>query len=115
MGLALIAMAGYYAYKGATRKFLADLSASGGTVFSPAIRISGTIGYVAKGLVLAALGLLFISSTIQQDPEEATGVDGALKAIREQSFGAPILTTIGVGLLAYALYLFFRARFDSMD
>ncbi|PRA11825.1 hypothetical protein CQ010_06935 [Arthrobacter sp. MYb211] len=115
LGLALIAMAGYYAYKGVTRRFLADLSASGGTKFSPAIKLSGTIGYVAKALVLAALGLLFISSTIQQDPDEATGVDGALKAIGEQSFGPPVLAAIGVGLLAYALYLFFRARFDSMD
>lgn len=114
-GAAVIAVGCFFVFRGVTRRFLKDLKTSGGAKISPAVKITGTLGYLAKGLVLAALGLLFIVATVQHDPEEATGVDGALKAIRDQSFGVPVLAAIGLGLLAYAVYLFFRARFDSMD
>ncbi|MGJ3405290.1 DUF1206 domain-containing protein [Glutamicibacter sp. Je.9.36] len=115
LGLGLLAMAGYYIYKGATRKFLKDLSGSGNTEVSRAIRYSGMLGYPAKGVVLGAVGLLFIVATVQRDPEEASGIDGALKAIQDQPFGPVVLVAIGAGLVCYAVYLVFRARYDRMD
>lgn len=115
LGLGLLAAACYYIYKGVSSKFLDDLSGAGNRKVSRAIKYSGSIGYPAKGLVLGALGLLFIVATVQRDPEEASGIDGALKAIREQSFGPYILAAIGAGLVVYALYLVFRARYDRMD
>lgn len=115
LGLVLLGMAGYYIYKGVSRKFLDDLHRSSSSEISSAIRYSGMIGYPAKGLVLGALGLLFIVATIQGDPEEASGIDGALKAIRDQANGSVLLVAIAAGLLSYALYLVLRARYDRMD
>ncbi len=114
-GAVLLVMAGYYIYKGVSKKFLDDLHGSSRNEISSAIRYSGMIGYPAKGLVLGALGLLFIVSTIQGDPEEASGIDGALKAVRDQTFGSVALAIIAAGLIVYALYLFLRARYDRMD
>jgi hypothetical protein len=114
-GATVIGIGGFFVFRGVTHRFLKDLKTTGGTAISPAVKITGTVGYIAKGLVLGALGLLFIVATIQHDPEEATGIDGALKAIRDQSFGSVALAAIGAGLLAYAVYLLFRARYDSMD
>ncbi|WP_334123764.1 DUF1206 domain-containing protein [Glutamicibacter sp.] len=114
-GAVLLVMAGYYIYKGVSKKFLDDLHGSSRNEISSAIRYSGMIGYPAKGLVLGALGLLFIVSTLQGDPEEASGIDGALKAVRDQTFGSVALAIIAAGLIVYALYLFLRARYDRMD
>lgn len=115
LGIGLLAMAGYYIYKGVTQKFLKDLSGSGNTGASRAIRYSGMVGYPAKGVVLGALGVVFVVATVQRDPEEASGIDGALKAIQDQPFGPIALLAIGAGLVCYAIYLVFRARFDRMN
>ncbi|WP_159611163.1 DUF1206 domain-containing protein [Glutamicibacter sp. JC586] len=115
IGLVLLGMACYYIYKGVRKKFLKDLENSSSKEISKTIKYTGMIGYPAKGLVLGALGVLFVLATIQGDPEEASGIDGALKAIRDQSFGPVVLGAIGVGLVIYALYLVLRARYDQMD
>jgi len=115
LGVVLLVMAGYYIYKGVSKKYLDDLHRSSRREISSAISYSGMIGYPAKGLVLGALGLLFIVATIHQDPEEASGIDGALKAIRDQAYGSVILAAIAAGLISYALYLLLRARYDRMD
>lgn len=115
IGLVVLGMACYYVYKGVSKKFLKDLERSSSREISTTIKYTGMIGYPAKGLVLGALGLLFIVATVQGDPEEASGIDGALKAIRDQSFGPVVLAAIGAGLVIYALYLILRARYDQMD
>ncbi|MGG5752946.1 DUF1206 domain-containing protein [Zafaria sp. Z1313] len=115
LGAVLMGMCVYFVYKGVTRKFMEDLRVPGGRKRHLAIEATGAVGYAAKGLVLGALGLLFIVATVQHNPEDATGIDGALKAVRDQSFGVPALAAIGVGLIAYGVYLVFRSRYDTMD
>lgn len=115
IGLGMLVMAGYYIYKGAAKKFLEDLRGSGNKEVSRAVKFSGMLGYPAKGAVLGAVGLLFIVATVQRDPEEASGIDGALKAIQDQPFGPVALIAIGAGLVCYAVFLMFRARYDRME
>lgn len=78
------------------------------------ITISGVVGYIAKGIALVLVGLLFIIATIQARPKESTGLDGALKAVREQPYGVYLLTRIGAGLICYGLYRVTKARFACM-
>ncbi|WP_417233830.1 DUF1206 domain-containing protein [Arthrobacter sp.] len=40
---------------------------------------------------------MFIVATFQHDPQDATGLDGALKSIRDQPFGPPALFVVAVG------------------
>ncbi|WP_313812969.1 DUF1206 domain-containing protein [Glutamicibacter sp.] len=115
LGLGLIGIGGYFIFRGISRRFLEDIDSSSHVALQKAITISGALGYPAKGLVLAAVGLLFISATVQNNPEDSTGLDGALKAVRDQDFGPTALALVGAGLLAYAVYLAFRSRYDSMD
>ncbi|WP_346425579.1 DUF1206 domain-containing protein [Pseudarthrobacter sulfonivorans] len=44
----------------------------------------GVVGYIAEGVALFLVGLLFIISTVNANPQESTGLDGGLKALREQ-------------------------------
>ncbi|WP_181698908.1 DUF1206 domain-containing protein [Nocardia sp. GTS18] len=109
-GLIIIAIGGYHIYKGATQRFLADLHGDTSTL----VRRLGTVGYVAKGLAVAAIGLLVILAVGRSDPGEATGLDGAFKTLGEQPFGAALLIAAGAGIIAYGLYSFAMARYTKM-
>lgn len=110
-----IAAAGiFYIYKGIVQKFLDDLK----TLPPGAQRIGvswlGTFGYIGKGAALVVLGILFAVAALHQDPQQAKGLDGALKALKEQPFGDAALILIAVGLMCYGLYLGARARYGKM-
>ncbi|MDF3046872.1 MAG: putative Membrane protein, partial [Ornithinibacter sp.] len=48
------------------------------------------------------------------NPEEAEGLDGALKTLNEQAFGPALLTLVAVGIAAYGIYSFARARYARL-
>lgn len=110
-----IAIAGvFYIYKGITQKFLKDLESlpPGGARIG--ISWAGSFGYVGKGAALLVLGILFSVAAFHQDAEEAKGLDGALKALKEQPFGDAALIVVALGLICYGLYLGARARYAKM-
>lgn len=109
-GLIIIAVGGYHVYKGATQSFLTDLKGSPSTL----VRRLGTIGYLAKGLAIAAMGLLVILAVSRSDPEEASGLDGAFKTLGAQPYGAALLITAGLGIITYGVYSFVMARYAKM-
>ncbi|CAH0148024.1 hypothetical protein SRABI83_00640 [Arthrobacter sp. Bi83] len=74
----------------------------------------GVVGYVAEGVALFLVGLLFIIATANARPQESTGLDGGLKALREQPYGVYMLTAVGAGLICYGLYLMVKAKFARM-
>lgn len=104
-----IGVGGYHCYKGISKKFLKDLK-SPGTVEETL----GTIGYTAKGLALIGIGVLFIAALFTEDPGKATGLDGALKTLREQAFGTILLVVAGFGIAVYGLYSFVMAKSAKM-
>ncbi|WP_410869817.1 DUF1206 domain-containing protein [Nocardia sp. A7] len=109
-GLIIIAIGGYHVYKGATQKFLSDLKGS----TSNLVRRLGTVGYIAKGLAIAAIGVLVIVAVVRSAPSEASGLDGAFKTLGAQPFGAALLIIAGLGIITYGLYSFAMARDAKM-
>lgn len=109
-GLIIIAIGGYHIYKGARQTFLDDLE---GTT-SDLVRRLGTIGYIAKGLAIAAIGLLVILAVSQSEPNKAAGLDGAFKILRAQPYGVALLVVAGLGIITYGLYSFAMARYAKM-
>jgi hypothetical protein len=109
-GIVIAAVGGYHVYKGAGRKFLDDLNSNA----SDLVRRLGVIGYVAKGLVIAGAGVLVIIAACFSEPSKATGLDGALKALGAQPFGAILLILAGLGIITYGLYSFAMARYTKM-
>jgi hypothetical protein len=108
--LVIIGVGGYHVYKGASKNFLKDLE--GAT--SDFVRWLGIAGYIAKGSVIAGVGVVVIIATINSDPEKATGLDGALKTLGAQAYGVALLVIAGIGLITYGLYSFVMARFARM-
>jgi hypothetical protein len=106
IGLAVIGVGGYHVFKGWTRKFLDDLSEHPGTLATRA----GVVGYIAKGIALAVVGILFVTAAVQNSSSKATGLDGALRALAQQPFGRWLLTAVALGIATYGCYSFARAR-----
>ncbi|MGW4328877.1 DUF1206 domain-containing protein [Nocardia sp. NPDC004573] len=109
-GLVVIGVGGYHVYKGASQSFLDDLRGSQGAF----VRRLGTVGYIAKGLAVAAVGLLVILAATQSDPNKSAGLDGAIKTLGAQPFGMALLLVAGLGIITYGLYSFVMARSAKM-
>jgi hypothetical protein len=106
VGVGVLAVGAYHVYKGWTQKFLEDLEESPGRWAT----VAGRVGYVAKGVALAVVGVLFVVAAVHRRAGEATGLDGALRTLRDQPFGTVLLVVVAAGLAAYGLYSVSRAR-----
>jgi hypothetical protein len=114
IGAGLLITGGYFVYSGVTRRFEKNLSRLPSGQAGSAISTLGTVGYIAKGVALAVLGFLVILATVRNNPEESTGLDGALKTLAEQPFGIWILGAVAVGLICYGVFLVVRSRYQRM-
>ena len=69
-------------------------------------------GYVAKGFVYGAIGILAMLAAFNVGGGEATGTKGALQAIAVQPFGRILLVLIALGLVGYVIWRFVQAVRD---
>lgn len=109
VGLGVAAVGAYFVYSGATERFTREIRVPSGTAGRTAVRL-GRIGYIAKGVALVVVGLLFVWAALTADPSRATGLDGALHAIVSLPFGVALLVLVGLGFIAYGAYCFVRAK-----
>ncbi|MGU3498967.1 DUF1206 domain-containing protein [Mycobacterium sp. C31M] len=110
VGLGVLGVGAYHAYKGVSKKFFKDLRVSGGT----GINAVGIAGYTAKGLVLAGAGLLVVFATLQADPAKASGLDAAVKTLGQVPFGQFLLILAALGIAAFGAYSFVRSRYGRL-
>ncbi|HSO70998.1 MAG TPA: DUF1206 domain-containing protein [Arachnia sp.] len=94
--------------KGVTRSFLEDVELS--PRFRLAFTALGVGGYLAKGLAVVIVGVLFVVAVFTRDAEDTGGLDGALKSLVGVPGGQAVLIAIGVGLILYGVFCIARAR-----
>lgn len=107
VGLVVVAVGVSQIVKGIRKKFVSDDLAGG---VGRGVVTLGRIGWTAKGVALALIGLLFVWAAIKHDPKKAGGMDSALAALRDQPFGAVLLLAMALGFAAFAVYCFFWSR-----
>ena len=110
VGVAVVAVGGYHVVKGVKKKFLEDLDSHPGRWVVRA----GQFGYAAKGVALAIVGGLFVVAAVRHQPSEAKGLDGALRTLLGAPYGQLLLTVVALGLIAYGVYSFGRARYADV-
>ena len=114
-GLVVVGVGGYFIFKGVTRRFRRELTGIPGSAWRRAVDVTGVAGFTAKGISLAVLGVLLTLAAVNADPEQSTGLDGALHTLRDQPFGVVALAAVGIGLMLYGLYIgIIRARFAKL-
>lgn len=114
LGLTIIGIGVYFVAKGARRGFKEELFHFDGTRRGRWIDTLGVTGHIAKGAALLLTGLLFVIAAAKHSPEESTGLDGSLKALRDHPFGPYLLTAIAAGFIAYGIFALLRSRFGRM-
>jgi hypothetical protein len=111
VGVGIVVAAGVIAYRGLKRKFVQDLDLS--RVPPSAARLTrtlGAVGFTAKGVAYAIVGILILVAAITFDPNKAGGLDAALRTLARQPFGVVLLVLVAVGLAAYGGYCFLESR-----
>jgi hypothetical protein len=113
IGLVVLGVGIAFIVRGIKRSFEKHLSLPAGKT-GDGIRTLGTVGYVAKGIAVAVVGVLFVVAAITHDPEKAGGLDAALKSLAALPFGQVVLWLVGAGLIVYGVYCFARARYARL-
>ncbi|MET3922592.1 DUF1206 domain-containing protein [Arthrobacter sp. UYEF20] len=103
-----------YAIRGFRQSFTKHLRLPASQQAQSAVKALGVAGYAAKGIALLLAGLLIIIATVRVRPEESTGLDGGLKALRDQPFGIYMLAAVGAGLICYGVFMVVRAKLAKM-
>jgi len=65
----------------------------------------GRLGYAARGVVFGVVGVFMMQAALRSDPNQATGLGGALQELLQQPFGPWTLATVAFGLVAYGLFM----------
>jgi hypothetical protein len=74
----------------------------------------GVTGYTAKGVAYGIAGLLFVVAAATFDPNKARGLDAALQALRQQSYGTLLLIVVALGVAAFGAFCFVQARWRKV-
>jgi Domain of Unknown Function (DUF1206) len=74
----------------------------------------GRFGLAARGVVIAIAGGFLVVAALWSDPEEATGLGGALQALLREPFGPWLLGVVAFGLVAYGLLMLAVARYGRI-
>ena len=114
IALAVVALGAYLIRKGVTKRFLDEIDVSG--VSSDRRRLItrvGQVGYPGKGVAFVLVGGLLGWAALGFTGDKSVGLDAALHEVRQAPFGAWLLTLIAVGLIAFGVFCFARARYPE--
>jgi Domain of Unknown Function (DUF1206) len=74
----------------------------------------GMVGSIARGVVLAVVGVLVVDAAVTYQPSKAGGLSTALSTLRKQPFGEFILIVVAIGLIIFGIYGLCEARWRKV-
>lgn len=114
-GLAFLVAAAFNGYRAVTGTF--DKKLKKGKMNDAeehAATAIGFLGHLARLIIFGLIGAFLVKAAWQFDSKEARGLDGALLEVAQQPYGGVLLGSVGVGLIAYALYCLVQARYRDI-
>jgi O-antigen/teichoic acid export membrane protein len=112
VGLAIVVAGAVMVVEGLKQKFMRYFPPSALTGNTrDAVRRLGTVGTIARGLVFALTGSLVVSAAWTYDAAKASGLDGALKTLRDRPYGELLLGLAAAGLIVFGIYGLAEARY----
>jgi hypothetical protein len=115
LGIAALAIAAigiYQIYYGLSEKFKKHVEGmeSNSTTSSVLLK-AGKTGYVARGVVWLIISYMLFNAAMHSNPKEAGDTGKAFQFV-EGALGSYLLGALGIGLLAYGIFNFVRARYE---
>ena len=68
------------------------------------VEVLGVAGYAARGVAFALVGWFLVTAGLQHDPNEARGLDDALRELVQQAYGPPMLAVLALGLVLFGAF-----------
>lgn len=115
VGMAIIGGGVYNGYRALTGKYRKNLrTAKMSDTAKRLLTAIATAGLAARMVVFCLIGTFLVRAAIRYDPNQAVGVDGALKRLVDRPYGPWLLAVVAAGLLLYGIYLFVEARYRRL-
>jgi type IV secretory pathway VirB2 component (pilin) len=75
-----------------------------------AITWLGRVGGIARGIVFATAGVFLVIAAVRAQPQQAKGLDSALRALAATPLGPWLLLVVAIGLIMFGAYSCGEAR-----
>jgi hypothetical protein len=75
----------------------------------------GRVGGVARGVVFVTAGVFLVIAAADAQPQQAKGVDSALRALTRTPFGPWLLLIVAIGLVTFGAYSCCEARWRRVQ
>jgi hypothetical protein len=110
VGVIVVAVGLAFIYRGLTADFRKELEPRGvGPVSYDAIVTLGRIGWVGRGVMMGIVGWFLTRAAIKFRPDEASGIDGALREATATGWGRGLVWVVAIGLAVYGVYCIISA------
>jgi hypothetical protein len=109
IGIVTLIVGVAFVVRGASTGFTEDIRVPVGYLGRATVAL-GVLGFVAKGIALAVVGVLFVIAAFTSESWIAAGLDSALTVLIDLPSGAVIPVVVGLGLSAYGVFFLVRAR-----
>lgn len=110
VGVGIVVGGAAFVVMGVRRSYRTKMSIPAGPV-GVATDVLGVFGFVAKGVSLLTVGVLLVIAAVTVDADQAGGLDGAIRSLLAMPAGPFIVSSVGVGFIAYGIFCGLRARF----
>jgi len=113
-GLLIVALGVYKIVRGWQQKFTEEMDLPSDRRARQLALRSGQAGYIGRGIATGIVGILVLFAAINFNPQEAGGIDAALKTLAAQPFGPYLLILVALGFIAFGVFSFFDARYHRV-
>jgi hypothetical protein len=76
-------------------------------------KIIGTMGYIARGIVVGIIGYFFMRAAIESDAQEVGGTSSAFDFLQNTG-GLVLMGIIAVGVALYGVFMFIKAKYADI-
>jgi hypothetical protein len=114
-GLALVGGGVFLAYAAWKEKFRKNLEL--GQIHGRLQRVVvwlGKFGGIARGAVFVTAGVFLVIAAIEAKPQQAKGVDSALRVLASTPLGPWLLLLVAIGLIMFGLFSLCQARWERL-
>jgi hypothetical protein len=64
----------------------------------------GKVGFAARSVIFVLIGGFLIFAAAKHNPQDAEGFAGALRILKQQTFGSILLSMTAVGMMCFGLF-----------